>query len=516
MRELSREDARALAAAYEPALYFAAGERWFPVQVESWLSHASADRRRSDGFDLPVESPAGPLGRGTSLWAGGVRVSDAPTPAGEALGPDEVARLANAPADAFLSFGGWPEAHRQRGDAAYLHAAFSEYAAAMDPTANTEAAFERDQADRPVVWHAQPTTPTTYCEVEWAGGAPGLNDREAGTLRRCLALTYHWFFPMREEVAFPHGQGNAEGQWEAATVFLLTPEPEEREGAARPVFTYGKNALDEFVPYAVALSRPEGRPPAARAWSRVHRTGRHPMLAVSYLSHRLEFAPVSAAGAATFRRDEIAAAAGGAPGAAPQTRLPAEDYGRDNGPFNDFWGTALFFVGVALASPFIVAVAIVARIFGAKNDKHSGDPDEPAPSMPSPARADAGGAVARPADASGPPGTVVVPDPVGAPWVAYRVDDPAVSILRVVDRFHPVEPKWWAADESGSAPPTTETPPWWDYPGRWGAAVTGLLVWAPGTRRTDAGGDSLGRRNTRALAHSWALPDPNAPRPVQG
>ena len=289
------ENLRELAFAYLPRLRFDADERFFPVSPEAYLSHTGAAPWPEDAWSEPDDVLPDPRRRGTALCivdpaTGLTRQAGAPNVHGRPLNP---ADLAASPTDGgaplpFLCFAGWePDSARGRGDADYLAAAFSEFAAAMNPALrwipfdeSTQPGTGTRPPTLPQLWVPQPPAPTIWAEVEWFGHYRGLlaEDPGDGTWLdpsdarndHYLCLTYYVFYAARE----PSGSGDAtracEGQWEAATLFFETAGA---DGTERPV-TADVTVLEPPVWASVTQGRDlQGRYLAeTRRWSDTERT----------------------------------------------------------------------------------------------------------------------------------------------------------------------------------------------------------------------------------------------------
>jgi len=517
MPTATTDNLRKLSYRYQPVLAFSAGERVFPALVESYLSHVSLAAWNQIGdAGVPGEPINGPNHRGTAIMNGappGMKLAGAPNSVGQPLRLDwygignSAYRPGNAPETLFLTFGGWSDATYTRGSRDYLLAAFSELSAALD-SANTWQEFE-SLPNRPHLWVDQPTTPTVYAEAEWSGmywkvdqarGVPNgdfaQTDREA--LQKVLALTYYIFFPLREpnnpEVLVC--DGFCEGQWEAVTIFFPGVQGASRGPSAPPEFEYQEPPLavalsrSRHVTNSLSSCRPWDWPPGVPAWIRppVQRDGLHPRLYVSLGRHELLFAP-PADQAGNYEQ-------GGSPGGASrESSLDESDPGQE-----DFPGFEPLLLGLILPFPLNL-FALIAWLFtvfaGLNNDAYEGahgPPDD----ISTP-EGDGRGPVAAPADGSVPPGTVLAD--------GTRIDDPAITLLRFIDNFR-LDPQRtpWPSDKDPGAPPwELEYPYWWDFAGRWGVDIaSGGTEWAPGTRRIDRFGRSLGYWNAVELTRAWA------------
>ncbi|MFD0008720.1 hypothetical protein ACFVJ4_41020 [Streptomyces sp. NPDC127178] len=506
MTKASPKELQRLAVAYEPTWVFSSGERVFPVQVESYLSHTSGAAWKPGERDSGVaaETTGGPHHRGTAIMDGAPpgTLLDGRSDSGAPLGSEEIGRRAykgaKASAGLFITFGGWRNAECTDGNADYLRAAFSELAAAMDPKASWEE-FEA-LPNRPVLWTGQPTTPTVYAEASWCGdhlradrnaardkGAARdfAEGADAQSLPRLLALTYHLFFPLQDSVPSVT-ERLREGQWEAATVFFGgVPGPPEDPAA----FEFAE------PPLAVVLSRStalESTVADCRRWRQTVRDGSHPRIHVSRGRHQLLFAsPDDPAG-------NVPTVSGGA---AEVTRLAVEDPGQ-----HDFPGSEVLLVlGLVLTSPLLLFLWLISFVVGLIGDINNG-PNGRSLDASTPAGDGAG-------PVSSPSGTAKPGEVIGSEF-KVRVDDPAVTLLRFVDAVDrdPRRTIWPDEEDPGAPPPPVEYPYWWDFAGSWGIAVPPHATeWASGSHRVDGDGRSLGYRNTVALARAWALGQADRP-----
>lgn len=263
---------RELAAAYAPTLVFADDEHFFPVLAEAYLAHTTYapwpdehGPERGTGLDHLLE-PDGRQ-RGTALVRTETdgdaleltRVGGAPNAHGRPLqfsadagDPDAIGRADRAGAAGaglHLVVGGWADADRTSGDDAYLASIFSEFGDAM----NVDAGPQWDDPERPALatfWVDQPTSPTTYAEVEWCGRFPdlaaaaGLGDfgpaPDAAPVTRLdgfVQLTYYYLFPVRRpaDPSASDGVARMEGQWQAVTLFFRAQgSASETDSEGRP------------------------------------------------------------------------------------------------------------------------------------------------------------------------------------------------------------------------------------------------------------------------------------------
>ena len=250
-----------------PRVAFHRRERFFPIRAEAWLTHTTSAPwpLRSDGTpatpmdpDAPGSLAVDPRRRGTALMrmladtlsmdtiehvAGPPNVADRPLHLNATADPASIGNPAyrelNVQQQLFLNFGGWPTSATGEfaGDLGYLAAVFSELAAAMSGAVSWQP--YRLQPNRPRFGRTQPPSPMVYCEIDVAGAQARAARRLGGDepmpedpavaafLDNYLQLTYHYFFPAREEPPDepdeprPDSDGpHREGQWAAIAVFL--------------------------------------------------------------------------------------------------------------------------------------------------------------------------------------------------------------------------------------------------------------------------------------------------------
>jgi hypothetical protein len=514
---------RKLAARFQPSFNFSTGERFFPIQAESWLSHLSyAPWQPNDdaGIAPETDNPAGPHHRGTAILQsehqstppfGIVRKGGGPNAAGRPLAlsgnsEDSIGatayRYPAAPDELFLSFGGWADPTLRAGNADYLTAGFSELASAMDPM-HPWIGFEQS-ANRPIIWHPQPTAPTVYAEAEWAGMYARLDASpdfraangnrssfggvvDADALEKLLVITYHLLFPMRDVGGDPGAvsAGNAEGQWEAVSLFFTgrTTGP-ATTGSRRPAFE-----LDDTGPLAIAFSRSRRLDrfgvDAYPYFFTTKTDGGNPTVFVSLGAHRLSLFPPNE------ETPDFASGSGAGGAASSDTRLDATDPGK-----GDFPGDELLLVaGLALASPLLLLAWLISLFLGLNNEA-STESEGPATGVPTP-EGDGGGPIGAASEGAA-PGTRLSD--------GTRVDDPALTILRFIDLLMDDPPKtsWPEGADPRDPPPDVEYPTWWDFGGRWGIEVEPGGGWSPGDRRIDRLGRTLGFFNAVRLADAWA------------
>jgi hypothetical protein len=511
------ENLRRLALRFQPSLHFSSGERHYPIQAESWLSHVSyASWAPTDDPAIPAEAAGGEHHRGTAVMGANrttdpfphTRLAGGPNPAGSPLslsraGPDAIGNSAfrwpQAPGDLFLTFGGWKGPALTEGCPDYLYGAFSELASAMDPS-NAWVRFEQ-LPNRPIVWFPQPTAPTVYAEAEWAGmygrvdadpalrAANGNRSSFGGpvdtvALERLLVVTYYYLFPMRDVGGDPGAvsAGNAEGQWEAVSLFFTGQATETTQGERRPAFE-----VDDRDPVAIALSRPrqiKWLPMECLPYSYTLTTdGGNPIVFASLGAHRLSLYPPPAE-APNYSRGN-----GGA--ASTSTRLDESDPGK-----GDFPGSEVLLIpGLILASPLLLFLWLLTFLLGLNNEAFTESEGAPDPTVPTP-EGDGAGPVGAPSEGAG-PGTRLSD--------GSRVDDPALTIFRFVNMFDPdpQETSWPQGFDPKDPPPAVERPFWWEFAGRWGVEVAGP-GWASGDRRIDQFRRTIGFDNAIRLAEAWA------------
>ncbi|HEX9888419.1 MAG TPA: hypothetical protein VGA69_02995 [Nitriliruptorales bacterium] len=543
-RPLTCDHLRELAAAYLPVLQFSENERYFPLQVESWLGHATAaDWVASDRPWHDDDLIHDPRQRGTAVLeersdGRTIRRAGPPDPSNRPLllpgsgGQPALAEFGEAGDAVFLSFAGWLDEARRTGDPEYLYRAFSEQAASIG-TSNTWEAFDLEP-NRPVLWVPQPVSPTVYAEIERVAAHVDLDrslhdpagdfPAEEGGARLTdldgfLCVTYHYFFALADHVPGTDAPPRREGQWETASLYFplgdQPGEPEVSEPPVHVVLTQGRQGdrhVRQPVPWSQMRVIPAG---GDTTQAGPGADGTQPLVFVAEGTHRLFHDP-----------------AGTPP---PATGVPPLGFtlggGMDAG--SRFWLTIAFLVwvlavlawGVAailaligllaaaavlgvifavLVALFII-IAILVALFGGSDPSTTADPDtqESDPDGPTagdtsdPAGADAppgsgGSSGGGPSgDAGGEPSGGNPGSPTGRNTVPFD--------LRVVDLVnHP--------DETTAFPPGRhcEHPAWWDYAGRWGVRVTPSTAgaWTHGDQRVDPQGRTLAYWNSAALAAS--------------
>jgi len=255
---------------YVPYLTFAASERFFPSDVDAWITNSIAESWTAHGshhsgtavMSAP-DTDAFPAGYPTGGVMGGSQY-----PGGRRLRPSDLQEL-TGPAktkldggeDVFLNFGGWqtkaggsaaPDFTQGNSDRVYVH--FAKLANTMSASnpAPPELLQNLDTTN-PVI--PQGMAPVMYVEIDWAGRFTRLSDligNEFGPqnalrdlLGRLIVFTYYFLYPLTDT---PPGQPTApgpsvvqrEGQWEAVSMFIridpdtshMTPGPRTLDGIA--------------------------------------------------------------------------------------------------------------------------------------------------------------------------------------------------------------------------------------------------------------------------------------------
>lgn len=517
-----------LAMRYAPSLRFHELERFFPLLAESWLSMTSGApwpdtvEATADHSDVPLDLNR----RGASLSRSDPALFFVNTVAGRPVGGDRPLQLSDDPADPyaigrdelhrsdddwFINVGGWPvDGGRRYGDLDYLAQICSEIAAAIGQ--QMPWLPMTDIATRPHPWIPQPTTPTTYCEVTWAGdhaetsSAPGLGDLAPGdsSLRQWLGLTFHYLYGAREPAADQAGPLAFEGQWESVTLWFAAETRGERDEGRPPliadepswvVASQGRRGDDESV-----MSE-------ARRWDQVHRVdgSMSPVIYVALGTHRNFFEPQ--------------------PGSVwdpSRPTTPADDprtWDTDDPSWagvDGLLGTASVVTGIAalVAAACVasvtgvgliacVAAAVAAALFfliwwliSLFKELDNEDSGESMPGGPFPEHAPSTGPQAgAPNDPAAPPepdseGSTTEPS-VGLPNSGSLTGaNTSAFDIRLVNHL----PEAWADhDHRPTGYPSDrrcEEPVWWSYTGRWGTKV-GLSMaptWRDGSHLVDRRG----------------------------
>jgi hypothetical protein len=542
-RDFMRADCatlRELAEAYHPFVRYADAERFFPALAEAWLQHASAapwPPRRDDasalwlGQIVPPETGFDWHRRGTGVCRaddavshvevlGGIpNADDRPLVLEDRPGdPDSITRYRGIDGKHFLDFAGWiadigTEIHGRAGDVEYLSRAFSELAAAMNPSRPWEPV--ELMAHLPTFWIPQPPTPTVYCEARRASDFTAVSESltekdfppmtSPRPLDRFLVLTYHYLYPAREASGGEPAVRVKEGQWEAVSLFFETAgEPDEELHFHEP-------------PVAIVVSQgtdaggPKPHATDFRRWTDVTRPKEaptHPIVFSALGTHRFFFEATSG--------QPWVPGSGGAP-------LAPQGGSYDNNSEFPGWESVLvggLIVAAILAAiglwilALIVAILVIlfwllSLLLDACNDD-SENPANPMPSNPEaqgdgpqggdPAEPPAPGAGAPDGSAGGPGGTPGGSPVYGLPNTGSPTGANTVSFdVRFIDRIGRREgddrrPRFTPYP----SPEPCELPTWWDFSGRWGVRVAPGLsgTWASGDQRVDEHGRSWGYWHT--------------------
>jgi hypothetical protein len=504
----------ALAAQYEPLLRFHPTERLFPVDAAAWLSHCSGEPWSAGDAKL----------RGTALFeadvsdtqfAGAQFVQAACTAAG-VTGKQPISdtrgtqnhEIGNprwaAPPDGkevFLDFAGWEDPNGfSSGDLTYLAEVYSALGNAVNPARVTATPLNGLSSSRyPATFGVpQPTRPTVYCEVEWAGTFPRI-DKDNGApfafahpsggtfadLDNYVALTYYYLYPGTEPPT-SGGVRRREAQWEAITIFLKGDasgqSPDRRpRGFSGPtprfvVYSQGLSTSDDIQPPAEC--RPWDDP--ALGWM-VMKDGDHPVAFVSAGSHRNLFL-LGQPGGSGGGSARITATNVGPPGVNDPL------YNAASGAFGaGALLTALGGIGWPLMA---LALILLLLSFLVGDDNPPPVPEDAPRDDPVPP-----GQEKAEVSANGPAGLPSGGTPGGQPPGATGS---VTFALHVVNRFY--------YDLTGRYPQPGEAcehPPWWDYGGRWGVKVVVSdplqTEWDSGSRRADR------RQRSRAFWHAAHL-----------
>ena len=527
-----------LAQGYVPVFFFDPLERFFPSAAEEWLTHtapelwnASSTHQRgtavltaalnSTAF-TPVDVKAG-----SDAPAGGVITLDAAAPNG--IGQTFPVTTKH---DLFLDCAGWDDTTSEimtgsqgytEGSIDYLDKLFRGLANAMNP-----GGIPID-APSPPSKFAVPrlASPTVYCEVEWAGryprvdqaramknggpqdfpsqigppatGAPGL----LTALDAYVVLTYYVFYPAMEPPPAaqpdPDASRNREGQWEAISIYLKGREDVEHTdadgrpdilgiGVSQDLFTIPKFAVysrgynlgdDNSAPLAA-----EARPwadPMNRPNMSVKAINSHPWVYVAAGTHRNYFDVVATTTTGPSQPNPVLNPTGGAVMGAAGTAAGV-CLGLAPPPLT----VACIVCLIIAAVVFLIGLILFILSFILRDDP---------PVTETPQSSAPGSDVARDGGPASPPPGVNVQGPPGLPPTAQ-----VGANLRIVSRykFDPTAP---VTTYPLPAPGVVEMPSWWNYPGRWGVRVMNRAdsQWDSGARRVDNFERSRGYWNTYQL-----------------
>ena len=539
-RPLTCKDLRELASAYLPILQFSRNERYFPLQVESWLGHATGADWEPGKPAWHADDLAGDVHRrGTTLMEESsdstlVQLAGPPGPGNRPLllpGTSQVTPLdawRNATGEVFLSFAGWLDDARRTGDPDYLYKAFSEQAAAMN-AGNRWEPFDLEP-NRPVLWVPQPVSPTVYAEVQLASahvdldralhGATGDFPAEEGGSRfgdldDLLCVTYHYFFALADHAPGGTIPPRREGQWETASIYFPVVRAggtlQFSEPPSRIVLTRGRDGelhVREPLRWAGVAVVPAGGDGTEAAPGA---NGTQPVVFVGEGTHHLFIDP-SGAHPPAPEVPPLGFTLGGGMDAGSRFWLTIAFL---------FWALAALAWGIAAIAALLAALAVAAffawaflilvalfliiaalvALFGGDDPSTNaqpptqeadpegptaGDTSEPAGSGAAPG---SGGSTDPGADAGGEPSGGNPGSPIGRNTVPFD--------LRVIDLVNP-------AGASTPFPPDAlcEHPAWWNYAGRWGVRVTpsSAMQWTHGDRRIDEQGRTLAYWNSARLA----------------
>lgn len=314
-----------LAKQHAPILRFHPSERFFPLLVESWLTTTSVGIWPEDpDRDVRLRtSPADPGRHGAAVCAADAAMSALQVLIGPPVDADRPISLSGDPADsysmlsdlvarlgdgAFLDVGGWANGDFKEGDLAYLSSLCSELGSAINPTIPWDPPM-RAKDGRPQVpwsWVPQPTNPTIYCEITWAGSYSRIAERNgrpefpAGdrSLDQMVAFTYYLFYGARTPAAEDSAGRFSEGQWEAITMFYRAEvgRPERDEPNGHDVIGIKSGHIAE-EPWAVVISQCQDRSTdshwtAMRDFDQCEKLGHSPVIYVARGTHRNYFEPV--------------------------------------------------------------------------------------------------------------------------------------------------------------------------------------------------------------------------------
>ena len=537
---ISANTIRALVDDYLPYLTFAPTERFFPSNVDAWITNSIAEAWAAGGSRLsgtavmnapdtdafPANYPSGGVMAGSQF------------PAGRRLRPSDLAELTGpavtklkAGEDVFINFGGWqlqsggradPDFTQGSPDRVYPH--FSTLANAMSAS-NVVSADLLQNPDRtsPVV--PQGRTPVVYAEIDWAGRFPRLADRLAtepvpgefgpqnnvrDLLDRLIVFTYYFFYPLTDappgQVAQPGPSVvQREGQWEAVSLFVrvdpdhttTTPGPVTPDGIQIPIPNFadpGTGSLPLlFLSYSAA-----GRADAATRPATV-RLGSDPEV-----RYPRRPAAGAASGPGVGQIQDPGPVAPWRPGVFVTSGTHKNMFGPaatatevDLGPNSDLAGAASGVgavagaanaipepTGAAFAASFLLGLVALILLLWSQADHQHGTSFSPTDDVD---------------DDFVPPN-----GPTTVPGLSSTVTSGGAPVAPTVRAFSLLPPL--AGEE---ADPLYRLPPWWNFPGRWGVRVEPSMAvrWDNGTHFRDLHGRSGAYWNTLALYRWMNLPE---------
>ncbi|WP_157655783.1 hypothetical protein [Burkholderia ubonensis] len=505
-----------LVSIFAPVLYFSKLENFFPIPVDSWLTHASSEKWKvpfsADRGTAIVQIPFStnpPTMADLNVLAGSHAPAGGPISISDNTDPNFIGNfLRNADPtnnDMFIDFGGWnPPGNVQETDFTggardYIAAFYSSFNHLMQSTIPVEAV--PPTKNPPML----PTQPACYVEAEWAGLYPrmdlarvqadstmsvdfppaigdGSTDATAITdLDPYLALSFYFFYPLTDLPPNPQGESGPavllrEGQWEAITLYFKGTRTDATDDQGRPQIRLPDNVLPSWAVYSQGIQHSDQTPLPAdcRPWEDgVEYVGppsstalpgpfNAPAVYVSCGTHKNFFDPVMMVTGSdqTVPNPDLLAASqaiAAIGGACVGGGLP----------------------GIIIAAILLI-IALILFIIAEIDRTQSSSTSDPLPAGPQLDLAAPGG----PASS----------DSSSVPNATNTVN----FTMKLINRFSP--------PQGEQADPDCLPPIWWDFIGRWGVRVASLpsSTWDNGSRRVDQFGRSRAYWNTVALVQYWA------------
>jgi hypothetical protein len=528
---IAADTIRFLVDRYLPYLTFAPNERFFPSDVNAWITNSIAEdwgvpgsyhsgtavMSAPDADAFPANYPTGAVMGGSQFPSGGrlrpVDLQQLTTAAESKLRHDE---------DVFLNFGGWqPEAGGRgapdftQGSSERVYDHFSVLAKAMSAgNPDTPDLLQNPDPTNPMV--PQGSAPVMFVEVDWAGRFTRLADRTSADfgpqnalrdlLDRLIVFTYYFFYPLTDT---PPGQPTQpgpsvvqrEGQWEAVSLFVridpdfthVTPGPQTVDGIRIDVPDLadpGQQALPLlFLSYSFT-GRSDDPTPGANVRLASSSDVDFPQRQTRAGDPGFGVGQIGPVGPDEPWRPAVYVTSGTHKNMFGPADTPTDI---DLGPNSDLEGASGVFAiagggagavpGAGWAVGIVLAViAVILLIASQVSHSHTTD-FEP----------------------TGSDDDFVPPTgPTTVPGLGSTVESGGMPVAPDVRAFSMLPP---AAGEEGD--PLYRLPPWWDFPGRWGLRVepSSAVRWDNGTHFRDLHGRSRAYWNTLALYRWMNLPE---------
>jgi hypothetical protein len=548
MANLTNPKIADLLQSFAPFLFFDPTEQFFPAVAEEMLNHQGTEswsklathQRGSAVLLAPLTDSsytAADVQAGVDNPNGAPLSFDASVPNG--IGQPFAFDINSQ--DLFLDCAGWDDSASEvqpggtayaTGSLEYLQQLFSALGHSMNSAIQVS-----NPTPLPKFSVPRSTSPTIYCELDWAGQYPVIDQQRVeriggnadfpstisgdknqpgplSALNNYLSLTYYFFYPAME--TSPAGPPNPdvnrirEGQWEAITIFLKgDPDFGTTDRQGRPDFSFTiiddplkgefvRGLTPRYLAYSQGYSLGDDsfNPLAAevRPWPGpnspsnlpVSVLGLHPFAYVTAGTHR-NFYSIDAT-------------------VTPGTSTPDTALNTTGAALMGAAGSAMgICAGVLLATPppanavaFVVCVVVAAILFliGLILFILSFLFPDTSPSTETVQSSQPGSDVARD------DGPAAIPPVTGT--VSSSASSVAVPVLRLISEFglDPTPPI--TTYPLPLPPPSTgsiEMPSWWTFSGRWGVRITPLASgeWDSGSRRTDPFGRSRAYWNAYQL-----------------